>query len=61
VRRLRAQRRIGRDLIGRARDGDIVGRHQTGGNRRLGLGAAREQAALDEQKIGATTVLHAHF
>ena len=35
-----------------------VGRHHAGGNRLLGLGAALEQAALDQQAVDAHALCH---
>ncbi len=44
---------FGPDLIRSLRDRRSVDRHEPGRDRRLRLGAAREEAALDEEKIGA--------
>ena len=59
VRRLRAQDRIGGDFLRRLRDDNVVRRHAAGGNSGLRLGAALEQAAIDEQPIDANTASHA--
>jgi hypothetical protein len=53
VRGLGPQHGLDGNFIGGAADGSAVGAHETGGNRSLGLGAAFEQAALDQQPVGA--------
>ena len=53
VRGLGAQDRVGGDLLRRLGDQNVVGRHPAGGDGGLRLGAALEQAALDEQAIDA--------
>ena len=58
MRRCRLQRRIDRDLGRWLGDDDGVGRNQSGCDRGLRLRAAREQAALHEQLIGAAAVGH---
>src|SRR5262249_49720647 len=59
MRRLGAQPRVGGDLFGRLLDDELVGRHIAGGNGRLRLGPALEQAAFDEKAIDANAVGHA--
>ena len=58
MRRRRLQRGVGGDLLGRLGDGDAVGGHHAGGDRLLRLGAALEQAALDQQPVGAHALCH---
>ena len=53
MRRRRAQRGIDRDLLRRLAHRRVVGGDQPGRDRGLRLGAAVEQAALDQQAIGA--------
>src|SRR5215468_12217358 len=52
------QRCIDRDLVRRPADQDVIGGDEAGRNRSLRLGTAREQAALDQQAIGAQTWRH---
>jgi hypothetical protein len=59
MRRLGAQHRVGGDLFRRLFDDELVGPHTTGGNGGLRLGAALEQAALDEKAIDAKAAGHA--
>jgi hypothetical protein len=59
MRRLGAQHRVGGDLFGWLLDDELVGRHIAGGNGRLRLGSALEQAAFDEKAIDASTAGHA--
>ena len=59
MRRLGAQHCVGGDLFGRLLDDELVGRHITGGNSRLRLGSALEQAAFDEKAIDANAAGHA--
>lgn len=47
------QSSVGRDFLRRLAHGDVVRRHQAGGDGGLRLGAAFEQAALDQQAVGA--------
>ena len=49
------QRGVDCDLLGGSAYGNLIGGDQAGGNRGLRLGTALEQAALDEQLIGAST------
>ena len=53
MRRARAQARVDRDLLGGLAHRRVVGADQAGFDRGLRLGAAFEQAALDQQAIGA--------
>ena len=53
MRRLGAQHRIGRDFVRSLGDDHVVRRHPAGRDRGLRLGAALEQAALDQQAIDA--------
>jgi hypothetical protein len=58
IRRCRAQVRIHRDRLRRLAHSDVIGDDQPGRDRGLRLGAAVEQAALDQQSIGALAVGH---
>ena len=58
VRRRGLQDRIDGNLIGRALHRNVVRRDETGGDRGLRLGAALEQAAFDQQPIGAHAGCH---
>ena len=58
---LRAQRRVDGDLIGWLAHRRLVGGDEAGGDRGLRLGAAFEQATLDEQAIGAQARGHGGF
>src|SRR4051812_3798830 len=58
MRRGGAQHAIDRQRIRWLADWLVVGRYEAGRNRRLGLGAAVEQAALDEQKVSALAYTH---
>ena len=60
MRRCRAQARIHRDRLRCLAHGDVVGDDQAGRDRGLRLGAAVEQAALDQQAIGALAGGHAN-
>ncbi len=57
-RRLGADDRLGGDLRRRLGDRHVVGGHQPGGDGGLRLGAALEQAALDEQAIDTDAGRH---
>src|SRR6185295_19371463 len=46
---------IGRQLLGRLTHRPVIGEYKSGLDRRLGLGAAFEQPALDQKTIGALT------
>src|SRR5262249_32973225 len=59
VRRLGAQHRVGGNFLRRLRDDNVVGGHAAGGDGGLRLGAALEQAALDQQPIDANAASHA--
>src|SRR6266567_1395503 len=56
--RLRAQHRLGRNFLRWPLDAKLIGAHTAGGNGRLRLGAALEQAALDEKPIDANAGSH---
>ncbi len=58
VRGLGVQHGVGGDLVRRLGDRHVVRRHQAGGDRGLRLGAALEQAALDEQAVDANACGH---
>ena len=58
VRRLRPQHRVGGHLVGGLADRDIVGDHPAGRDGGLRLGPALEQAALDQQAVGAHALGH---
>ena len=58
VGRLRAQHGVGGNLVGGLADRDIVGDDPAGRDGGLRLGPALEQAALDQQAIGAHALCH---
>ena len=55
----RRSARIGRDLVRGLAQHDAIGRHAAGRDRGLRPGAALEQAALDQQHVGALALCHA--
>ena len=50
--------RVGRNFVGGLQDDFAAGCHQSGGNRSLCAGAAFEQAARDQQAVGALPFGH---